>query len=174
MTKKIIEGVIKEQLKNDMWRRKVDLRRCDISTPLFRSEGIWPNLPNLYYMYLCMGQAFRLEKLLPTSRMNLVSLWSAFLGFIQNQEQYNDINPIVHCWGCRGMVFKHGRLCWSILLAMSGGGAGGREAAEFTHVNLICKCVFIRLRMYEFVCMNLYIFICMWKTIWIRYLGLYI
>ncbi len=44
--------------------------------------------------------------------------------------------------------------------AMSGGGAGGREAAEFTYVNLICKCVFIRFRMYEFVYMNLYIFIC--------------
>ncbi len=68
------------------------------------------------YMYSCTGQAFRLEKLLPISRMNLVSLWLAFLGFIQNQEQYNDINPIVHCWGCLGMVFKHRRLCWSILL----------------------------------------------------------
>ena len=45
--------------------------------------------------------------------------------------------------------------------AMSGRGTGGREAAEFTHVNLICKCIFIRFRMYEFVCMNSYIFICM-------------
>ncbi len=44
--------------------------------------------------------------------------------------------------------------------AMSGGGAGGREAAEFTYVNLICKCVIIRFGMYEFVYMNSYIFIC--------------
>jgi hypothetical protein len=42
---------------------------------------------------------------------------------------------------------------------MSGGGAGGWEAAEFTHVNLICKCVFIRFHMYEFVCMNSYIYL---------------
>jgi hypothetical protein len=42
---------------------------------------------------------------------------------------------------------------------MSGEGAGAREAAEFTHVNLICRCVFIRFRMYEFVYMNSYIFI---------------
>jgi len=40
---------------------------------------------------------------------------------------------------------------------MSGGGAGGWEAAEFTHVNLICKCVFIRFRMYEFVYIYLYV-----------------
>ncbi len=45
--------------------------------------------------------------------------------------------------------------------AMSGGGAGGWEAAEFKHVNLICKCIFNRFRMYGFVHMNLYIFICM-------------
>ncbi len=86
----------------------------------YTNSYIWTRIHEfLYinlYMYLCTGQAFRLEKLLPISRMNLVSLWLAFLGFIQNQEQYNDINPIVHCWGCRGMVFKHGRLCWSILL----------------------------------------------------------
>ena len=79
-------------------------------------EFVYTNSYIDLYMYLCTGQAFRLEKLLPISRMNLVLLWLAFLGFIQNQEQYNDINPIVHCWGCRGMVFKHGRLCWSILL----------------------------------------------------------
>ncbi len=38
--------------------------------------------------------------------------------------------------------------------AMSGGGTGGREMAEFTHVNLICKCVFKRFRMCEFIYMN--------------------
>ncbi len=38
---------------------------------------------------------------------------------------------------------------------MSGGGAGEWEVAEFTHVNLICKCVFKRFRLYKFVCMNL-------------------
>jgi hypothetical protein len=43
---------------------------------------------------------------------------------------------------------------------MSGRGAGGREAAEFTHVNSICKCVFIQFRMHKFIYMNSYIFIC--------------
>ncbi len=39
--------------------------------------------------------------------------------------------------------------------AMSGGGAGGWEVAEFTYVNSICKCVFIRF--YDFVYINSYV-----------------
>jgi hypothetical protein len=38
--------------------------------------------------------------------------------------------------------------------AMSGGGAGGREATEFKHVNFIYKCIFKQFCMYEFVNMN--------------------
>ncbi len=73
-------------------------------------------------MYLCTGQAFRLEKLLPILRV-----WYSNTG---------DCAGVFYC--CGG--------------AMSGGGAGGREAAELTHVNLICKCV-----LYDFVCMTSYV-----------------
>jgi hypothetical protein len=78
------------------FRGKILVKRLD-SILIRMYEFLYINL----YMYLCTGQAFRLEKLLPILRMNLVLLWLAFLGFIQNQEQYNDINPIIHCWGLR-------------------------------------------------------------------------